>query len=95
LSTVLDRHLPALKIDEKRKMKLRKVASASFSVNTALATAVRGGSANWPNLALELLALGPLGWHRYLRDSRIVERVSSRLKLRHAAKNSPRVTARA
>ena len=37
---------------------------------------------NRRGLLLQLLGLGPLGWRRYLRDSRIVQRVRSRLKVR-------------
>jgi len=33
-----------------------------------------------------LFALGPAGWHRYFRDSRILERVGSRLKMRFQQK---------
>jgi len=32
-----------------------------------------------------LMALGPSGWHRYFRDSRIVQRVRARLKVRQQA----------
>jgi hypothetical protein len=34
---------------------------------------------------LKLLALGSFGWYRYLRDSRIVQRVKSRHKVQRLA----------
>ena len=55
---------------------------ASVAVNSMLAAMSRGESAH-PVAALgQVLALGPGGWRRYFRDSRIMQRVLSRMKLR-------------
>jgi hypothetical protein len=59
---------------------------ASIAVNSALAAASRGESVKYSTVLLQLLALGPLGWQRYLRDSRIVQRVQSRLKVQRLGK---------
>jgi GT2 family glycosyltransferase len=78
LQTVLERHQDA--VDERS---ARAAATYSIDVNVALAAVARGE----PVPALSLLAgfarLGPSAQARYLRDSRIVERVLSRLRLRH------------
>jgi GT2 family glycosyltransferase len=86
LTAVLDRHLPRWAAAAKRGGLVERVAMASVAVNSMLSAASRGESADQPAVFLELLALGPLGWHRYLRDSRIVQRVSSRLKAQRVAK---------
>jgi GT2 family glycosyltransferase len=82
LGTVLDRHLAAWPVTGGRRRAVERAATCSIAVNAGLAVAARGGRVSWPGLALRLLALGPLGWRRYLRDSRIVERVGARLRLR-------------
>ena len=82
LGTVLDRHLAAWPVLGPRRRAVERAARCSVAVNSALAVAARGGQAAWLPLALRLLALGPLGWRRYLRDSRIVQRLTPRLRLR-------------
>ncbi len=88
LGTVLDRHLAAWPVAGPRRRAVERAARCSVAVNSALAVAARGGQAAWLPLALRLLALGPLGWHRYLRDSRIVQRVASRLRLQRRLQRS-------
>ena len=61
---------------------------ASIAVNSALSAASRGEPVKPAAVLLQLLALGPWGWHRYLRDSRIVQRVRSRLKVQRLAKKN-------
>jgi len=61
---------------------VRRAATFSIQVNAALARATRGSPLPLPRLAGEFAALGPRGWHRYLRDSRIMERVTSRIRMR-------------
>lgn len=81
LSTVLFRHLNHWRGSGRRRASVECAARASITVNSSLAAASRGKPAR-PSAALfELLALGPFGWRRYLRDSRIVQRIRSRLKL--------------
>jgi hypothetical protein len=65
---------------------VERVAMASIAVNSALAAASRGEPVKPLPVLLRLLALGPWGWHRYLRDSRIVQRVRSRLKVKRPAR---------
>jgi glycosyltransferase involved in cell wall biosynthesis len=88
LSTVFNRHIPNWTAPEHRKRKVRRAASASLVVNSSLAAAYRGESGHLLEVVIRLLALGPLGWRRYLRDSRIIQRVWPRLKVQRLAKVS-------
>jgi len=81
LTTVLARHLNDCNHTGRRRASVERVARASIAVNSALSAASRGESVQMLAVLGELLALGPIGWRRYLRDSRIVQRVGSRLKL--------------
>jgi len=80
LKTVLDRHLQDWSVSGSLSGPVERAAMASVAVNSALSTASRGGQIKPSVVFRTLLALGPSGWHRYLRDSRIVQRVRSRLK---------------
>lgn len=82
LGTVLDRHLARWPAFGPRRFRVERAARASVAVNATLAAAARGAAVDWGGMALELVRLGPAGWHRYLRDSRLVERVGARLRLR-------------
>lgn len=84
LTTVFVRHFPLWKATGKQRERVEEVAMASIAVNAALAAMSRGQPLLWKGPLLKVLALGPSGWHRYVRDSRIVERVGSRLKLRRS-----------
>jgi GT2 family glycosyltransferase len=86
LTTVLARHLESWPIAGTLRGSVEQVAMASIAVNSALSAASRGESVKPVAVLLQLLALGPRGWHRYFRDSRIVQRVKSRLKLQRPAK---------
>lgn len=55
------------------------VAHASITVNTALALAAAGDFGGVSRALSEVLRLGPSGIYRYLRDSRIVERLTPRM----------------
>jgi glycosyltransferase involved in cell wall biosynthesis len=82
LTTVLARHLQSEPVTGSRLSgSVERVALASVAVNSALSAASRGERVKTSAVFFELLALGPSGWHRYLRDSRIVQRVRSRLKV--------------
>jgi GT2 family glycosyltransferase len=84
LNTVLARHLKGWPIKGKLRTSVERAARASIAVNSALSAASRGEPARpWAAL-LGVLALGPSGWRRYLRDSRIVQRVRSRLEVQRA-----------
>jgi hypothetical protein len=78
---VLDRHLPAwLRGHADLRPVLAQVAEFSAEVNAALADSLHRRMPDWGNLLGLGFALGPAGWHRFLRDSRIVERVRARLQ---------------
>jgi GT2 family glycosyltransferase len=78
---VLERHLPRLKA---RAGPVRRAGNASLEVNTALAAASRGDLSQLGPAARALLALRPADWLRFGRDSRLVERLSPRLRARFA-----------
>ena len=81
LTTVLARHVQNRPVTSKFSASVKRVAMASVAVNSALSAASRGEPVKPVAVFLRLLALGPSGWHRYLRDSRIVQRVTARLKV--------------
>lgn len=82
LTTVLARHIENCGITDHRRRELERVAKASIAVNAMLSARFRGDSSDIAGVARQLLSLGPSGWYRYMRDSRIVQRTSSRLRLR-------------
>jgi GT2 family glycosyltransferase len=86
LTTVLTHHLKNWQTTGKLRASVERVAMASIAVNSALSAASRDEPVNAPAVLLRLFALGPLGWRRYLRDSRIVQRVRSRLKVQQLSK---------
>ena len=81
LTGVLSRHLHTWPITGGRRMSVERAAKASIAVNAVLASAVRGEAFHSSLLLRQLLTLGPAGWRRFLRDSRIAQRVGSRLKV--------------
>jgi glycosyltransferase involved in cell wall biosynthesis len=56
-----------------------RVALYSIEVNSRLAAHYHGGPIPW-SLAARFLRLGPMGWHIFLSDSRILERIAARLR---------------
>lgn len=86
LHTVLEKHLNGW--EESAMKRTRQVAFFSTEVNTTLAAILHGQKINSLKLLSDFLALGPGGWHQYLRDSRIRERVSARLKAKLQAHSS-------
>ncbi|MDB5698291.1 MAG: glycosyl transferase [Alphaproteobacteria bacterium] len=81
MRVVLDRHLPRLPAGDKSiAIKVERASTASIKVNCALAAASGGAWRALVPAARSLLALGPLGLRRYMRDSRIVERLMPRLR---------------
>jgi hypothetical protein len=86
LITVLARHLERWPIEGKLRMSVERAARVSIVINSALSAASRGEPAKLSAALFHLLALGPLGWQRYLRDSRIVPRVRSRLEVQRLAR---------
>jgi hypothetical protein len=58
----------------------------SIDMNTAIAGWLHGTRPSFGRLAADWLRLGPAGWRRYLRDSRIIDRVGARLRARLASR---------
>jgi glycosyltransferase involved in cell wall biosynthesis len=82
LENVAKRHLAYWKVPESKKKSVSKIANFSIQVNTSLAGILHGKNTSLLNLLVNFLLLGPLGGYRYLRDSRIWERIFSRTKAR-------------
>jgi len=82
LGTALERHLARWPVTGARRRRVERAAWVSVAVNSTLAAAARGAPVAWSPSLLKLIGLGPLGWHRYLRSSRLLERVGARLRLR-------------
>jgi glycosyltransferase involved in cell wall biosynthesis len=75
---VLDRHVSRLA--PVRSARIVRAANASIKINVALAAAPRGSLRALGKAAGQLFLLGPVGLYRYLRDSRLFERVLPRLR---------------
>jgi GT2 family glycosyltransferase len=80
LDVVLNRHLPLWQEAGPDRGEIGAVARLSVEMNQALAAGVGGSGQHLWHLARRFLDLGMSGCHRYLRDSRIVERVLARLR---------------
>ncbi|WP_434722981.1 glycosyltransferase [Mesorhizobium sp. RIZ17] len=78
MQIVLERHLPRLPASSRRWVE--PAARASISVNVSLAAASGGDLKALVRAARAVLSLGPRGTRRYLRDSRLRERVTCRLR---------------
>jgi len=86
LKTVLQRHFEAWPGTGRRRQAVKRAAEVSIIVNATLSAASRREPVQRWKTVRALLALGPSGWHRYLRDSRIVQRVRARLEVRQRAR---------
>jgi hypothetical protein len=94
LSSVLYCHLDSWSGTGRSRASLVKAAEASISVNAALAAASRGEPAGVWSVLRRLLLLTPWQWVRFLRDSRIIERVGARLRVqRQRSRRHQAVTA--
>ena len=78
MQRVLDRHIG--RVAPSRRPRILRAASASINVNVSLAAASAGSFRQVMTAAAAVLSLGPAGISRYLRDSRILERVLPRLR---------------
>jgi len=78
MQIVLERHLDRLSARSRRRIEA--AARASISVNVSLAAASGGDLKALVRAARIVLSLGPTGLRRYLRDSRLLERVMCRLR---------------
>jgi hypothetical protein len=77
MQIVLDRHLARF-CDRSKSVDL--AGRASIAVNSALAAASAGDLRGLLPAVSKVLRLGPAGIRRYLRDSRIVDRVALRMR---------------
>lgn len=77
LNKALSRHLA---LNKWLPYKTAQAAKFSVNINTLLATIYHGRRGNILKVAMQFFLLGPSGWMVYFRDSRILQRVSSRLK---------------
>ena len=80
MQVVLDRHLG--RITPELSKPVGRAARASIRINVALAAASDGSIGAMLRAVGELVALGPRGVHRYLRDSRLLDRALPRLRAR-------------
>ncbi len=78
MQTVLDRHIDRLPEGSRRRVE--SAARASININVSLAAASGGSVRSLLKAAGDVLSLGPVGMARYLRDSRLGERVLPRLR---------------
>ncbi len=76
---VLERHADVCGPHDPR---LLQVAHWSIDANVALSEVFHGERPRLGALAAGFVRLGPAGWRRYVRDSRIVERSGSRASMR-------------
>ena len=77
---VLERHLPTLRLDRHGREAVRRRAELSIAINVALAGRYHGMPLGMRSLATACWRAGPLGIWRYMQVSRILERVTARLK---------------
>ena len=80
IENALAKHLPAWEAAHPGRKDVSQAAHMSLEVNHALAGCAHGRVPNLLSLTRHGLAVGRAGWYRFLRDSRIVERVAARLK---------------
>jgi hypothetical protein len=81
LTVVLERNLQKWPATGRRRKSVERAARVSVEINSALSSASRGESVSLLATMLCLLPLGPAGLYRYLRDSRLIERVMARMRL--------------
>lgn len=81
MQIVFDRHLASL---DGAATTIERAGRASISVNTALASAACGDYSRLGPAIAEVLRLGPAGIRRYLRDSRIWDRLAPRVLAKFA-----------
>jgi GT2 family glycosyltransferase len=92
LTTVLERHLETWPVTGGARSGVERAALASIAINSALSAASRGEPTRPVQVLRQFLALGPADWRRYLRDSRITQRVGSRLRVQRLAKRAPSIS---
>ncbi|WP_186377735.1 glycosyltransferase [Planctopirus ephydatiae] len=87
LTTVFERHYSRVVANSDFTLKdrgldqVKKRAEFSMEVNIALAGMYHRGRFPWLALMKKALMLGPLGFYKFIQESRIIDRVWARLKL--------------
>ncbi len=76
---VLSRHLEVWERNARSSNRVGRIAQFSVELNLAMMRMMNGERAGWMQLMWHFAELGPPGWRAFLRDSRLVERVASRL----------------
>ncbi|NUQ64607.1 MAG: glycosyltransferase [Pirellulales bacterium] len=77
---VLSRHIGSCALRGLSEKRLRRVATFSADLNIALMRLAAGAAEGWGRLGWDFVRLGPWGWRTFFRDSRILDRVASRLR---------------
>ncbi len=80
LRCVFEKHFAAWSASASVKAEVRRTAEFARELNTYLFSCLNGSAAGWLPLARDFAALGPRGWYRFFRDSRIIERLLGRLR---------------
>jgi len=80
MEIVLNRYLDRIPAGHRRRVE--RAARASINVNVSLAAASGGSKKALFEAAASVLSLGPAGIRRYMRDSRLRQRVMPRLRAR-------------
>jgi glycosyltransferase involved in cell wall biosynthesis len=83
LEIVAKKHLAVWDAHESLKKIVLKNAHFSIEANVSMAGIMHGQKPHLFRLIVAFLSLGPSGWFRYFKDSRIFERVFSRLKIKN------------
>jgi hypothetical protein len=78
----LEKFLPDWDVSEPIKKAVTKRALFSVEVNVMLASLANGNLAGLMTLIWSSLKMGPRNLYHYLKDSRVAERVFSRLRAR-------------
>jgi hypothetical protein len=81
LEMVLARHLNGLDASGGANGQVSRVARFSVEVNTNLAALAHRRESHLASLSWQFIRLGPGGWQRYFRDSRVIERTLSRYRI--------------
>lgn len=79
---VADKYLDIWDAPQLLKNSIRKTVFFSIDVNINLAAQIHGEKLDFWGLGKSFILLGPLEQYRYLRDSRLWERVSARIRAR-------------
>lgn len=83
LETVRQRHAHRLRSGSRLSAEVEEVGKFSNALNVCFMGLAHGNRGGLVRLAASFLAMGPRGWRRYVRDSRILERGRARYAILH------------